>query len=631
MKRRPMAKFIVTLLSLAFAAIALGSGWLLHEIESAYGLKPFGKQLDLEGVRAIWQGMAEELLDVRGHDFIYYTEYLKRLDDISESGNLRFTMSLREDGEIVRVYDNAELDDVLTVKTYRVAYHSLTNRLRFLPTEAYRTTSQEQEGALAVLVQQSMPVFDEYAFLYMLLQHPGMLEGILFAVGAGLILWLICVAWLLCAIGHGPLDARPMPNLLDRVPLELLLACTGALIYVATYLRRMDEWLHWLDWTEMLDMAAAGGAYLLGLTLLLTLVNRRKCGILRETTLAWRIWRLLCRLCGFLMRTVPAAWQVGGAVLMVLLANVGMLACGSRMGGMEIFCALCLLPDIALVLLALWWGWNVDRLGKGIAALRDGKLDRMNTDHMPPKLRNMARQLGEVGEAIDQAVEARTRSERMKTELISNVSHDLKTPLTSLINYVDLLRNAPTDAARAEYVDVLSRQANRLKKLTEDLVEASKASSGAIAVELQEVSIAELLRQALAEYEGRFAANGLELIAEAEELTLHADGRLLWRVLDNLLSNIHKYAMRGSRVYIDARRAGEGCRITFKNISAQRLNVPEDELMERFVRGDSSRNAEGSGLGLGIARSLMELMGGTFAISVDGDLFKAELTLPCGN
>ena len=229
------------------------------------------------------------------------------------------------------------------------------------------------------------------------------------------------------------------------------------------------------------------------------------------------------------------------------------------------------------------------------------------------------------------AVEERMKSERFKSELITNVSHDIKTPLTSIINYVDLMQAEQIDNPKVqEYLAVLDRQSKRLKKLTNDLVEASKASSGAIQVHFEDVDACELLQQATGEYSERLAASALTPVFSLPEhpVYIHADGALLWRVIDNLLSNICKYALPGTRVYLSAETNGETLTISAKNISRAALNIPPDELMERFVRGDSSRNSEGSGLGLSIARSLTTLMGGTFDLEIDGDLFKAKLSFP---
>ena len=220
------------------------------------------------------------------------------------------------------------------------------------------------------------------------------------------------------------------------------------------------------------------------------------------------------------------------------------------------------------------------------------------------------------------------KSERLKTELITNVSHDIKTPLTSILNYVDLLKKEPqASEAAGEYIAVLDRQAHRLKKLTEDVLEASKAATGNIKVELMRTDAVELLRQCLAEYEERFCAAGLTAVVQTPGAVqpILADGRLLWRVFDNLLGNIAKYAQPGTRVYAGVTREGTDVVISLKNVSRDALNISEEELMERFVRGDSARTSEGSGLGLSIARSLTELQGGHFGIAIDCDLFKAEL------
>ena len=223
------------------------------------------------------------------------------------------------------------------------------------------------------------------------------------------------------------------------------------------------------------------------------------------------------------------------------------------------------------------------------------------------------------------------KSERFKAELITNVSHDLKTPLTSIINYVNLLKSTQqTDPKAQEYIEVLDRKSQRLKKLTEDLVEASKASTGALSVNRERIGMSQLLSQALGEYEEKLEERRLTVVCtEPEgESYVYADGRHLWRVIDNLLGNCAKYALEGTRIYIELIRGKGSVTLAIKNVSREALNIPAERLMERFVRGDTSRTTEGSGLGLSIARSLTELQGGTFELAVDGDLFKAVVTLP---
>ena len=271
------------------------------------------------------------------------------------------------------------------------------------------------------------------------------------------------------------------------------------------------------------------------------------------------------------------------------------------------------------------------RLQKGGAALAAGDFEtKIPTKHMYWDFKRHAENLNSVGEGMSLAVEKQLKSERLKTELITNVSHDIKTPLTSIINYVDLLQREHTPEQEKEYLDVLKRQSFKLKKLTEDLVEASKASTGNLAVNRSRCSMNELLQQAAGEYSERLGEAGLSLLVSKpeKELFCYVDGSLMWRMMDNLMSNICKYAQSGTRVYLSLEEQGKEAVLTFKNVSRAALNIPAEELMERFVRGDSSRTTEGNGLGLSITRSLCELQGGTMTLSIDGDLFKVTLRLP---
>lgn len=255
----------------------------------------------------------------------------------------------------------------------------------------------------------------------------------------------------------------------------------------------------------------------------------------------------------------------------------------------------------------------------------------IDTSRMFWKFKEHGENINKVSEGIALAVEERMKSEHFKTELITNVSHDIKTPLTSIINYVDLIKKEEiADEKLQEYIDVLDRQSARLKKLIEDLMEASKASTGNLAVNLEECDVEVLLTQVIGEFEEKLQKNQLQVIVEKPDqpVKMMADGRHIWRVLDNLLNNACKYSLPGSRVYISLKLENRDVVIIFKNISKEALNIPSDELMERFVRGDSSRNTEGSGLGLSIAQSLTELMNGTMKLEIDGDLFKVTLRFP---
>lgn len=263
-----------------------------------------------------------------------------------------------------------------------------------------------------------------------------------------------------------------------------------------------------------------------------------------------------------------------------------------------------------------------ERIAKGDLA------HKIDTSQMMFDFKRHGEAINSISEGMSKAVDERMKSERFKTELITNVSHDIKTPLTSIINYVDLLEKEKLDNPTAEeYLEVLERQSARLKKLIEDLMEASKASTGNLPVHLERLEAGVFMVQTVGEFEERTKAADLDLqIKKPEEpVYIMADGRHFWRVIDNLMNNICKYAQPGTRVYINMESRDGKVEITFRNTSKYALNISSDELMERFVRGDSSRNTEGSGLGLSIANSLMELMGGTCNLYVDGDLFKVVL------
>ena len=265
-------------------------------------------------------------------------------------------------------------------------------------------------------------------------------------------------------------------------------------------------------------------------------------------------------------------------------------------------------------------------------ALRDGQDGyRVDTSHMCGSLRAHGEDLNRIGEGVNKAVEERLKSERLRTELITNVSHDIKTPLTSIINYADLITKEKTDNPNIqEYAEVLGKQSQKLKRLIENLIEASKASTGNIHVEIKPCNLNVLLAQISGEYEQRLAEQNLTLIASPlpDDIFVLADGSQLWRVFDNLLGNICKYALENTRVYLDvAVKEHDQVEITLKNISKNQLNLSEDELFERFKRGDNSRSTSGNGLGLSIAQSLMRLQNGSLHLVTDGDLFKAVVAL----
>ena len=279
----------------------------------------------------------------------------------------------------------------------------------------------------------------------------------------------------------------------------------------------------------------------------------------------------------------------------------------------------------------LYGAYAYATLFKGAQRMAEGDLEnKISAQYLTGSYARCADALNQLSEVAVVAARKQMQSERMRTELITNVSHDIKTPLTSIINYVDLLKTAPTQEAADQYLEVLGRQSMRMKKLIDDLMELSKASSGTMAVYIIPLDLTETVNQALGEFSDKLTQAELNMVymPPSRQITVQGDGRLTWRVLSNLLSNTVKYAMPGTRVYLDVREEDSFAQISLKNISAQPLNVDPRELTERFVRGDASRNTEGSGLGLNIAKSLMELQKGSLELTVDGDLFKVTLKFP---
>ncbi len=448
---------------------------------------------------------------------------------------------------------------------------------------------------------------------------------------------LAALVFLFCAAGHRAGTDGISFNWQDRVPLDLYL-CLAAILFCLAMIPAVSA----IGGMPMaLEIATCClsilGGMVIVLATLLTLATRFKKGKWWRNTICWRLWRWLARVwrkCwrGFkeLLAILPMTWRT-------ILAAMGVLGTQSLLclfilesgDGFEFFLLTAAL-DAVLVIGTAWLSLQLQQVRDMGSALAAGDLEaQLNTEKMYFDVKRHAEDLNAIGVGMNKAVEQRLKSERLKTELITNVSHDIKTPLTSIVNYVDLLKKEELSPAAAEYVSVLDRQSHRLKKLTEDLVEASKASTGNMTVSLEPIVVNEIIHQAIGDYDEKLAAGKLEVIVNTYEgnLMALADGRLLWRVLDNLLSNVCKYAMAGTRVYVDLGTKDGKVFLSMKNISRDPLNVSADELMERFVRGDASRHTEGSGLGLNIARSLMDLMGGGFNLSVDGDLFKAELTL----
>ncbi len=490
---------------------------------------------------------------------------------------------------------------------------------------SYDSRVRSREFVIEYGIAASLPVQDQYSDdmkSYERIQ--GILPTVAFLALVTLLSGIALLVFLCSAVGRQE-DGTIALRRQDRIPYDLYLALD---LLLFTVLISAGEAITYGVDTDLNRPVVMGlGVFTLAFTtlavwLVITTAVRLKSHTLLRNTLLARCLRGTADFLRRVFRGLPITKRMIFLFFLYLLGTV--------------------LTTLTIILIPIYQGfvlWCLCRWVRQWRAIREatarivgGEPDfKINAKNMYPDLKEHAEQLNDLGGAIGSAVDEQLRSERFKAELITNVSHDLKTPLTSIINYVGLLKKIPLDNPQAaEYIDVLDRKSQRLKKLTEDLVDASKASTGTLNVNLERLGMGQLICQALGEYEEKFAAQELEVVFSlpADELYVWADGRHLWRVIDNLFANCAKYAMERTRIYLEVRRWEGNIFFSVKNISRQALNVPPEQLMERFVRGEESRTTEGSGLGLSIARSLTDLQGGTFRLDIDGDLFKATLSFP---
>lgn len=449
-----------------------------------------------------------------------------------------------------------------------------------------------------------------------------------------LILEAFVFVFLLSAAGHHGGNGEVRPSFIDKIPFDLYTALT---VFAGIFLIAAMAAVSYSN-TAMLVVvliAALGViAALISLLWCMSLAVRIKLGTTIKSCIIYRVgawcWRLIKKVFYTFKDGLKAIPMFPRAVLVIaaiLFVEFLWIAIAGASPGKQLFGWF--IERAVLVLAVLYVLLSMKQLLEAGKRIAKGELDcKVDTSKLRGPFKEHGEDLNSITDGMNRAVGERMKSERFRTELITNVSHDIKTPLTSIINYVDLLeKEQPENEKMREYLEVLDRQSAKLKKLIDDLLEASKASSGSLSVNLTECELGILLGQMAGEYSEKLSAAGLELILTKpeESVKIMADGRHMWRIFDNLLNNICKYAQRGTRVYLDLTADALKAAVTFRNISATRLNISGDELTERFVRGDSSRNTEGSGLGLSIAQSLAQLQNGALDITVDGDLFKVVL------
>ena len=527
-----------------------------------------------------------------------------------DAADCHLTVTVRGNGEVVGTFENFELTDgdkplYATQETFTYALNTGNTAMVTIAADLLRT---EEAPSYSYLLDM------------WLVEHTA-LTVILTVLFAALALFFFC--FLMASAGHWAGHEGIHLTWLGKIPADvwlIVLLCTFFIGWEAFY---------W--WGRVFFCAALVPLVLL---FLCAFAAQCKAGTVLRSALIARIARFLWRIVRSLFlglwriaRNLPLLWKT--ALVMAGVFFLEMLFVLAGYGSVD---GIFVIMKAVELLAALYIALNLRALQKGGEKLARGDFSSpIDTKYLIGDFKRYGQELNDVQSGLEQAVQEQMKAEHLKTELITNVSHDIKTPLTSIVNYVDLLKkeDIPSPEAR-EYIAVLDRQSHRLKKLTEDLVEASKASSGVLNVDLQPTDVNVLFSQIEGEYQERLAACQLTLVTQppAPGTVIRADSRLLSRVMDNLVSNICKYALPSTRVYVVSTLSREAVTISFKNVSRDELNISPDELMERFVRGDASRHTEGSGLGLSIARSLVQLQGGRFDLAIDADLFRADITFP---
>ena len=651
LKGSPLAKtvaiILLTAMVLAFAVSALGVTFL-----AVMGVYPesyqTGKDFALDRLCADYSYRTAEMLyyGVEPEEMYTTSNYCFQLYD--QNGNLLYdglkgrTAQYTEEYSIGHWYDYSWLGEALAEEASApvntpVPTSSPDGEMPASTPEITDEPEVEQPmvSSLKGYILKNRVASDNISFALDSYERAYGLRYELIAVAlVSLIISVLLFVFLMSAAGHRDGSDTITPNFIDRIPFDLFTAVMAIVICCPIALG--IEVGRSFAFANLLGLLVA---FVLGELLLflffMSLSTRLKlknviksCLIYRILCWCWRLLKKAGRLFRAFIHGLPLLGRAGFAVAAVLLVEFIYICATEHSTGAQLFGWF--VERAVLLALLVYLLACVKRLRTGASKIARGDMNySIDTKYMHGDLLAHANDLNSIRDGISRAVNERMKSEHFKTELITNVSHDIKTPLTSIVNYVDLLSKENIENGKAqEYIEVLQRQSARLKKLTEDLVEASKASTGNLTVNLERCELGVLLDQTAGEYGEKLSAQGLELILKKPEepVTVLADGRHLWRILDNLMNNICKYAQPGTRVYLNLEKQAGKAVMTFRNVSKYQLNISGDELMERFVRGDSSRNTEGSGLGLSIARSLAQLQGAQLDLMVDGDLFKVTVT-----
>ncbi len=522
-------------------------------------------------------------------------------------------------------FDNNEIDtNIEKMKYENIAYSGYFERIK-----------EEGYTVYSCINNENSTEFYKYNLVYKLVSNTYEYAAVNIAISSFLVLAMFI--YIITSIGHKKGKEEIYLNSLDNIPLEIVGAVSIILLVIESVflVGGINVGIDYTSISSRMIDTIISLCFVLGIVIYITLaiigvtiVRRIKAKVFWKNTLIYKFAKWLKRSASDILTDMNTTGKLvvifGAFYIIQLVLTIKFITDGT----------------IYLFWLIALWGVTlkilIDRQNKTkkirekIKNMYDGNKDsaQLNEEEYRGELKEIAIWLNDISGGLTNAIEEAMKSERLKTELITNVSHDIKTPLTSIINYVDLMKHENIENERVkEYLEVLDNKSQRLKKLTEDLIEASKVSSGNIKLNIEKLNVKELIKQVRGEFEDKFEEKGLEIIESLPdtEIYIEADSRYMFRVMENIYVNISKYALENSRVYIDVKKENDNIKIELKNISKDKLNISVDELMQRFVRGDSARSTEGSGLGISIANSLTTLQKGKFNIYLDGDLFKVVI------
>ncbi len=558
------------------------------------------------------------------------------LENYYKDKNVFYEITYIESGEVVTNYNGQEY--IATVDSVYYTYEDVI--IRQDENSTYWDTIEHHTADIKLYIAKDMKKNDLFSVASKLVDIGYRLKYALVFIAIGsLAIFIFLLCFLYSAAGHTT-NGKIKCNFLDKVPFDIL---TAIVVFLGVLSVIFISESFYEDFAFAVAVTSLIGSvdYFIALGYTMSFATRIKTRTLIRNNLLYHIFKFLGkRLKKFYSwlkylysnaSLLKKTWVIALGVLIFstfFIVGVGdVISYWAR----DEFVIIMLIITAIVIALLFYFAVILQKIKLGGERIAKGDLQyKIDTKYMYYDFKEFAESLNNINDGLQEAINEKMKSEHFKTELITNVSHDIKTPLTSIINYVDLIKKEEIENEKLiEYIDVLDRQSARLKKLVEDLVEASKASSGNLTVNLAPCNITVLLNQALGEFSEKLEKANLIPILKTDDdgIAVLADGRHLWRVFDNLLSNVCKYGLEGTRVYIDVKTEKNGVLVTFRNISKYQLNVSSEELLERFVRGDKSRHTEGHGLGLSIAKSLMEIQGGSLDISVDGDLFKVTVKI----